>query len=65
MNSELEAFASILKPTLFRAFLDAERDRAYKELAAATDMLVVHRAQGRLQLVEKMLALLDKAKDLR
>lgn len=65
MNTELEAFASILKPTQFKAFLDAERDRAIKELASATDMVNVHRAQGRMQLVERMLALLDKAKDLR
>lgn len=65
MTPELEAFASILKPTQFRAFLDAERDRTIKELAGATDMVNVHRAQGRMQLVERMLALLDKAKDLR
>lgn len=65
MNTELEAFASILKPTQFRAFLDAERDRAIKDLVGATEMALVHRAQGRMQLVERMLALLDKAKDLR
>lgn len=60
-SDEVDVFASILKPTQFRAFLDAERERAVKELIAVTDMVLVHRAQGRVQLVERMLALLDKA----
>lgn len=59
-TDDLETFASILKPTQFRAWLDAERDRAVKELVAGTDMVLVHRAQGRVHLVDKMLALIDK-----
>lgn len=65
MTKELEVFASILKRPQFREYLETERAKGLKALVAATDMMVVHRAQGRVQLIEEMLALFDKSGGLR
>jgi hypothetical protein len=58
--TDLETFkrlpASILRPWLIH-----ERDEAYKYLVEATDTVAIHRAQGKIQLVQRMLKLLDTA----
>ena len=48
-----------------REFLAAERVEAIKYLTKAGDQVSIHRAQGRVQLVEELLAHLDKAQNLR
>jgi hypothetical protein len=63
--SELESFRRIAGDNPFRAWLESQRDESVKYLVNAVDPVAVHRAQGQVQLVEKMLVLLDKAKNLR
>lgn len=41
--------ASVLNPWLAK-----ERDEAYKYLAEATDPVAIHRAQGKVQFIQRM-----------
>ena len=50
--------ASVLKP-----WLESERQDAYRFLAEATDIVGLHRAQGRVLLVERMLKLLESCQN--
>jgi hypothetical protein len=45
---------------VFKPWLERERDSAYKYLAEATDSVMLHRAQGKVLLIERMLSLLDR-----
>jgi hypothetical protein len=45
---------------VFKPWLERERDSAYKYLAEATDSIMLHRAQGKVLLIERMLSLLDR-----
>ena len=65
MNDDLPIFARIGPHNEFRAWLEREKADAVRHLAGASDMVGIHRAQGRLSLVEKQIALLDKARELR
>lgn len=62
--NDLERFARIPESVL-RPYLEKKRDDAIRFLVAQADMVQVHRQQGRVQLVEEMLELLDKSKNLR
>ena len=62
---DLQHFARIAADIPFRQCLEAERNDAIRYLIAATDQIQIYWAQGRVQLVEKMLVHLDKAKNLR
>lgn len=63
--NQLEAFRRLSDDSRFRDWVTAERDSAIKYLVAATDMAVVHRAQGQVQLLDKILECMEKAKSLR
>lgn len=62
---QLDAFRRLSEDNRFREWLTAERDSALKYLVGATDMVVVHRAQGQIQLLDKILDCMEKAKGLR
>lgn len=63
--TDLESFRRIAGDNPFRAWLESQRAESIKYLTSAVEPVAVYRAQGQVQLVEKMLNLLDKAKDLR
>lgn len=63
--AQVESFRRVCQDTQFRAWVQAEREQALKYLVAGTDAVVIHRAQGQIQLLDKMLECMDKAKDLR
>lgn len=63
--NDVESFRRIAGDNPLRAWLEAQRGESIKYLTSAVDPIAVYRAQGQVQLVEKMLILLDKAKDLR
>lgn len=63
--NEAEHFRRIAEDAKFREWIARERESAIKYLTSATDMAVIHRAQGQMHLLEKMLGLLDAAKTLR
>jgi hypothetical protein len=65
MNDDLKVFARIGPHNEFRAWLEREKADAVRHLSEAMDMVGIHRAQGRLHLVEKQITLLDKARELR
>lgn len=64
-SQELEKFRYISGDRHFREWLETERADAVKTLAVVTETVLIARAQGKYQLVTRMLELLDKAKDLR
>lgn len=48
--------ASVLRPWLAK-----EREDAYRYLAEGVDAVAIHRAQGKVQLVERMMKMLDES----
>ena len=58
-------FARISGDPLFRQWLDKERAEAIKYLVSGMDMVVVHRAQGRVQLLDDLISRLEATKNLR
>lgn len=48
----------------FREWLQHERDEAYKYLINASEPFAIHRAQGKLQLLEEAVRLLDRVRSL-
>lgn len=56
---ERELFLRMPK-ALAEQWLAWEQAEAYKYLASAGDMLMIYRAQGRLQIIEKMQSLLQR-----
>jgi hypothetical protein len=58
--NEMEVFARV-PASVLRPWLAKEREDAYKYLAGAADPVAIHRAQGKVHLVERMLDLLDKS----
>jgi hypothetical protein len=60
MNKDLEVFVRIPSNVL-RPWLEKERADAYKYLAEGTENVVLFRAQGKVQFVEKVIKLLDEA----
>lgn len=62
---QLDLFARLHNTPGFRQWIAAEHDEAYKYLLNAAELPIVHRAQGRLQLLDEIIKHMDKAKDLR
>lgn len=56
--TDLESFKR-LPASILRPWLSHERDEAYKYLAEGSDPVAIHRAQGKVQLIQRMLKLLD------
>ena len=63
--NELQYFTRVAGDNLLRQWLEAQKAEAVKLMAAGTDMVIVHRAQGQYQLADRQLQLLEKAKNLR
>lgn len=63
--NEAEYFRRIAEDNKFREWVARERESAIKYLSSATDIAIIHRAQGQMHLLEKMVGLLDAAKTLR
>jgi hypothetical protein len=57
---DLEVFQR-LPASVLRPWLTKERDDAYKYLAEAMDPVVIHRAQGKVQFIQRMQELLEKS----
>lgn len=62
--NDIEHFRRIAGDNPFRAWLEAEKETLVKTLASA-DGRALYQAQGKFQLIERLLSLLEKAKDLR
>ena len=62
MIDELQLFSGFARPALMREWLEAERAKAIKTLTNDRDMAGIHQAQGRVQLLNKMIELLEKAR---
>lgn len=65
MNSpidELTLFASIQRPQQFMQWLEAERAKAFKTLSMERDLVGLHQAQGKVHLLDRMIALLENAR---
>lgn len=65
MNADVQAFRCFAGAEQFKAWLEAERATAIKYLTNAVEPHMVHRAQGKVQLLDTQLELLEKAKNLR
>jgi hypothetical protein len=61
MKDELAPFRSIHHPQAMREWLDDQRTAAIKTLAVDRDVVGLHQAQGKLQIIERMIGLLEKA----
>lgn len=64
-KEQMDLFSRLHATPGFRQWLTSEHDEAYKYLLHAIELPIVHRAQGRLQLLDEMLKHMEKAKDLR
>lgn len=62
--TDLEVF-SRLPEHILRPWLETQRAACYKVLSVNRELSTLHQEQGKVQLVEEMLKLLDKAKGLR
>mgnify|MGYP006958834577 CR=1 FL=1 len=65
MKDELTPFHTLSRPHLMKEWLTVQRELAVKGLTVDRDMAGIHQAQGRVQLLDKMLALLEKANESR
>lgn len=65
MSDELMAFAVLGRPQAMRDWLEVQRATAFKTLATDRDPVGLHQAQGKVQLLDRMLALLDKSQTTR
>jgi len=63
--SSAEKFRRICDDRPLREWLDQEAACAVKYLTGATDMVMVHRAQGQLAVINKLVDLLEAAQKLR
>lgn len=63
--NQLESFRRLAEDSRFREWLTREREQTISYLADAVPVHVIHRAQGQLQLLDKMIELIEKAKVLR
>jgi hypothetical protein len=53
---DTEYFARISGDNLFKQWLDKERAEAIKYLTSALDPVLIHRNQGRLQLLDEIIS---------
>jgi hypothetical protein len=65
MKDELIPFQTLSRPHVMREWLTTQRDAAIKTLTVDRDPPGLHQAQGKVQLLDRMLALLDKASESR
>lgn len=63
--SQLDPFRRLGDDNKFKEWLVKERETAITYLVGAVDIVIVHRAQGQVQLIEKLLDMMEKAKTLR
>jgi len=63
--TESEYFRRVADDNKLREWIGKEREVATKYLTSATDMVMIHRAQGQMGLLDRMLGLMDAAKTLR
>ena len=61
----LRTFSRLNNDSDFLRWLEEERLNAVKYLVGASDVVQIHRAQGKATFIEEMLKLLDKAKSMR
>ena len=62
---DVEYFVRIAGDNLFRQWLEKERAEAIKYLTGAAEPVALHRAQGKVQLLDDLLVRLEAAKNLR
>lgn len=65
MAAKLEDLRSVSSDPGLKRVLEAQRDEALRTLIAATEMNIVHRAQGMYLSAQALLDMLEKAKGLR
>lgn len=61
MSDKLHPFQVLARPQAMRDWLSAQRLATVRTMSSTRDMVDVYRAQGQVQLLDQMLALLDKA----
>ena len=64
-TQDLEKLRRVAHDAQLREWLEAEKFNAVKSLAVIAEPVLFHRAQGKYELANRLLELLDKAKDLR
>lgn len=64
-SQELEKLRRVAHDAQLKEWLENELNTAVKSLTAVTDPVLLHRAQGKYELADRLLKLLEKAKDLR
>lgn len=64
-RKELEVFAKLANDQRFAAWLDEQHADAVKYLVQATDLAMIHRAQGKASFIETMKKILVQANNLR
>lgn len=62
--SDLQYFARVSGDSALRAWLEQQRVGAIKYLTEATEITQIHRAQGRVRLIDEILENMAKAKGL-
>jgi hypothetical protein len=62
---DAEYFARVMGDNMFRKWLEKERAESIKYLTNAADLAMIHRAQGRVQLLDDLLTRVDAGKNLR
>lgn len=63
--NEIDHFRQAGGDNLLKAWAVAERDKAVKFMIRAVDPVVIHRAQGQIQFLDKMLELMEASRILR
>ena len=63
--NDAESFRRVADDNKLREWIGKERETAIKYLSSAADPVMIHRAQGQMGLLDKMLALMDAVKTLR
>ncbi len=64
-SAELEKLRRVAHDAQLREWLEHEKTSAVKVLTVVTEPVLFHRAQGKYELANRLLELLEKAKDLR
>lgn len=64
-SQELEKLRRAAQDAQLKEWLESEKTAAVRVLTAATESALIQRAQGKYELANRLLELLEKAKDLR
>lgn len=62
---DTEYFARVAGDNMFKQWLEKERAEAIRYLTSAGDLAMIHRAQGRVQLLDDLLTRVEAGKNLR